>query len=323
MKIQADLATGRKPINDHLSSIGWAAVAVGGLVLALVATFGPPEGRVAGTGAARLVIALPDPLKVAILGLFAVVALLLLALLFPRHLRRRKKDDELFELVYEPPKVSPWVIVVLALVILLPLSLAGYFFWLEWQKFEPGMVVHTPPSGSSVHGLSSAHEAAKPFVSMPLFSWSVALLGLVAVLGCVGLMLWIFFGDRLGEWWEGPVAQPRASERLIEAIEESLDTLRREPNARRAIVICYRYFERAVAGAGLSRFPWETPMEFMRKTLSTLRLPQEAVRVLTELFQVSKFSHHQVGPNERDLAVDSLGAIKAALEQDATHVSSA
>ncbi len=323
MKIQADFATGRKPINDHLASIGWAAVAVGGLVLALVATFGPPEGPVAGTGAVRLVLALPDPLKVAILGLFAVAALLLLALLFPRHLRRRKKDDELFELVYEPPKVSPWVIVVLALVILLPLSLAGYFFWLEWQTFEPGVLAHTPPSSSSLGSLSSAHDAAKPFVSMPLFSWSVALLALVAVLGCIGLMLWIFFGDRLDEWWEGPVAQSRASERLIDAIEDSLDTLRREPDVRRAIVMCYRYFERAVAGAGLSRFPWETPMEFMRKTLSTLRLPQEAVLALTELFQVSKFSQHQVGPSERDLAVDSLGAIKAALEQDAIHVSSA
>jgi hypothetical protein len=292
-------------------------------VLALVATFGPPEGPVTGPRAARLVVALPHPLKVAILGLFAVAALLLLALLFPRHLRRRKKDDEAFELVYEPPKVSPWVIVVLALVILLPLSLAGYFFWLEWQTFEPGVPAHTPLSSSSLGSLSSVHDAAKPFVSMPVFSWSVALLALVAVLGCIGLMLWIFFGDRLGEWWEGPVAQPRASERLIDAIEDSLDALRREPDVRRAIVLCYRYFERAVAGAGLSRFPWETPMEFMRKTLSTLQLPQEAVHTLTELFQVSRFSHHVVGPSERDLAVDSLGAIKAALEQDAIHVSSA
>ncbi len=292
-------------------------------MLALVATFGPREGPEAGPPAARLVVALPDPLKVAIFGLFAVAALLLLALLFPRHLRRRKKDDEAFELVYEPPKVSPWVLVVLAILILLPLALAGYFFWLEWQTLEPGVVVHAPPSGSSLRSLPSAHDAAKPFVSMPLFSWTVALLALVALLGCVGLMLWIFFGDRLDEWWEGPVAQPRAAERLIDAIEESLDALRREPNARRAIVMCYRYFERAVAGAGLSRAPWETPTEFMRKALSRLQLPQEAVRALTELFQVSRFSHHQVGPSERELAVGSLGAIKAALERDATHVSSA
>jgi hypothetical protein len=304
-------------------ALGWAAVAVGGVVLALVATFGPPEGPVAGTGSARLVLALPDPLKVAIFGLFAVAALLLLALLFPRHLRRRKKDDETFELVYEPPKVSPWVLVVLAILILLPLSLAGYFFWLEWRTFEPGVVAHTPPFSSSLRSPLSAHDAAKPFVSMPLFSWTVALLALVAVLGCVGLMLWIFYGDRLDEWWEGSVAQPRTSERLIEAIEDSLDVLRREPNARRAIVMCYRYFERAVAGAGLSRAPWETPTEFMRKALGRFRLPPEAVGALTELFQVSKFSHHQVGPSARDLAVDSLGAIKAALEQDATHVSSA
>ncbi len=301
-------------------ALGWAVVAVGGLMLALVSTFGPPEEPAAGPRAVRLVIALPDPLKVAILGLFAVAALLLLALLFPRHLRRRKKDDEAFELVYEPPKVSPWVLVVLAILILLPLALAGYFFWLEWQTFEPGVVAHTPPPGSSLRGLSSAHDAAKPFVSMPLFSWTVAVLAIVALLGCVGLMLWIFFGERLDEWWEGPVAQPRAAERLIEAIEDSLDALRREPDARRAIVMCYRYFERAVAGAGLSRAPWETPTEFMRKALGRFLLPPDAVRTLTELFQVSRFSHHQVGPGERDLAVGSLAEIKTALEQEGFRV---
>ncbi len=72
------------------ATMGWIAVAAGGLMLALVATFGPREGPEAGPPAARLVVALPDPLKVAIFGLFAGAALLLLALLFPRHLRRRK-----------------------------------------------------------------------------------------------------------------------------------------------------------------------------------------------------------------------------------------
>ncbi len=194
--------------------MGWMAVAASGLMLALVATFGPSEGPAPGSPSARLVIALPDPLKVAIFGLFAVAALLLLALLFPRRLRRQKKDDEAFEIVYEPPKVSQWALVVLAILILLPLSLAGYFLWLEWQTLEPGVVVHAAPSGSSLRSLSSAHDAAKLLVSMPLFSWAVALLALVAVLGCVGLILWIFFGDRLDEWWEGPVVQPRAAERL-------------------------------------------------------------------------------------------------------------
>jgi hypothetical protein len=136
-------------------------------------------------------------------------------------------------------------------------------------------------------------------------------LALMAGLGALGVVLWIYLGDRMGEW-VGPSAQTR--EGLAEAVEESLESLRREADPRRAIIMCYRRFEQALAGSGLARAPWKTPTEFLRETLRRVALPSDAVTILTRLFEVSRFSHHPVGQAERDAAVGSLIEIKAAIE---------
>ncbi len=101
----------------------------------------------------------------------------------------------------------------------------------------------------------------------------------------------------------------------MDAIEESLDSLRLEPDARRAIIRCYRRFEHVVADWGLPRAPWQTPTEFMRKALGRLPVPAAAVRRLTEAFEISRFSHHPVGPADRETALGALIEIKTALEE--------
>lgn len=298
-------------------ALGWAAVAVGGLMLVLVATLGPPKGPEGGPPAVRLVIGLPDSLQMAIFGLFALVALLVLALIFPRGLRRRrKKDEDEFELVHEAPKLSPWVLVLLLGLTLLPLGLAGYLFWLRWTPFERGLLASPLSSIPGARPLPPLQEAVRPMAGSPVFTWTVAALALVAGLGALGLVLWIYLGDRMVGSWTGPSPRPRAADGLAEAVELSLESLRQEPDSRRAIILCYRRFEQVLAGAGLPRAPWKTPTEFLRDTLRRFGLPSEAVTTLTRLFEVSRFSHHPVRPSERDAAVGSLIEIKAALERE-------
>jgi len=55
--------------------------------------------------------------------------------------------------------------------------------------------------------------------------------------------------------------------RLSEAVQDGLDDLANEPDARTAIIRCYRRFERVAARASVPRAPWQTPEEFMRETL--------------------------------------------------------
>jgi hypothetical protein len=100
-------------------------------------------------------------------------------------------------------------------------------------------------------------------------------------------------------------------------VEESLDDLHLEGDARRAIVRCYARFERAAAAAGLPRRPWLTPGEFMREALARLPLPRAAVPTLTGLFELARFSDRPLGARERDRAVDALTEIRRAMDASA------
>jgi hypothetical protein len=92
--------------------------------------------------------------------------------------------------------------------------------------------------------------------------------------------------------------------------------LRREPDARTAIIRIYGNFERALAGASLPRRASETPVEFMRVVLVRLPLPTAAVRSLTEVFELARFSRHPIGAAERDSAWRSLLEIRGALDKE-------
>ena len=102
---------------------------------------------------------------------------------------------------------------------------------------------------------------------------------------------------------------------LQAAVEDSLDELRHLADARLAIIRCYDRFERVLAGADVRRSPWETVAEFMRKALRHPGLPGEAVRELTGLFEIARFSRHEVGPSHRERAWQALMAVKIALEE--------
>jgi hypothetical protein len=151
-------------------------------------------------------------------------------------------------------------------------------------------------------------------VAPPVVTWTFGVLAIVAGLGALALALWVAFGDRLAQWWEGAVSDSPLPP-LAAAVEESLEDLRAEPDARRAIVRCYARFERVAADSGVERKPWHTPMEFMREALPRLPVPRGTVPTLTGLFELARFSHRALGPRERDRALDALDEIKASIEE--------
>ena len=135
----------------------------------------------------------------------------------------------------------------------------------------------------------------------------------LAALG-FGVMAWLFLGLRPEH--NDATLQPLASSAWQAAIEESLDDLRHLPDARLAINRCYDRFEKVLAGADVHRPPWETAAEFMRTALRHPWLPRESVRELTSLFEIARFSRHELGPDQREHAWQALMAVKAALEQE-------
>jgi hypothetical protein len=95
-----------------------------------------------------------------------------------------------------------------------------------------------------------------------------------------------------------------------QAVDESLDDLRAEPDPRRAVIAAYARLERVLAGHGLPRKPAEAPLEYLGRMLAELSVSDRAARALTDLFERAKFSQHAVGPEMKDEAIDALDTVR-------------
>jgi hypothetical protein len=300
-------------------SLVWGALGVAGIVVG-VASLGGPVHR-ADSEAVRLVAHIPDPLIALALGSGGLAVTLFLWLLVPRGIRRRKKDDEEFELSHEPPRVPWWALVIVGLLELLPFAALGYLLWHGAAQFEEragGVLSRALSSLARPPHLPSATEV--PEASSPVWNAAVTFLALVTALGSLAVMLWLLFGDRVSRWWAGPLPEtPRRA--LAEVVDESLEELARELDPRIAIIKCYRRFEQFLARSRLPRAPWQTPTEFMREALRRLALPEEPVRTMTELFELARFSNDALTDRDRLSALDALGQTRSALEREAPDVS--
>ena len=93
---------------------------------------------------------------------------------------------------------------------------------------------------------------------------------------------------------------------VAQAVDESLDDLRAEPDPRRAVIAAYARLEAVLAAHGLPRKPAEAPMEYLGRMLAELSVSDRAARALTDLFERAKFSQHVVGAEMKDEAIDAL-----------------
>ena len=291
--------------------LGPILIAAFGLSLALAGVLAAPEDAPAGRLATRVFLQLPDWL-IATAGIaFSIAGLVLVALILAAARRRRQAEPE-DELYHQPQKTSPLVVLLLALLALTPGTLmGGVLFWLALSDVSvvpgPGGMTMGDPG---ISGLASPEEPPLAPAS-PLTTGLVGALALLAGLGSLGFVLWLCLAARMQP---RPGAAEDQPARLAAAVEDSLDDLRREPDARAAILRIYRHFERALAGAAVPRRPWQTPTEFMRAVLGRLPLPASPVHRLTGLFELARFSRHPVGEAERDSAWRCLSEIRAALD---------
>jgi uncharacterized protein DUF4129 len=288
--------------------LGAGIVIATGLLLVLAATVGPLPAPADDPGA-KVVIRLPDAVRVLVLGLLALSAVILVSL------QRRRPTDDTPGPSPPPRRLPPWAA---ALVSLLPLLLVVLAWYLVWRYWTGGDGQPIEKAFAAIAGLLDLLTLAdKPPTSIPSLDLAVAALLVLLTLGIFGLMVLVALADRLEAWWaaRGDIGRAPAGPETFAAIQADL---RAEPDARRAIIRAYGRFERALAGARAPRAVWQTPAEFMRTTLA--RFPRAAVPVrrLTALFEVARFSAHSLGTEARDAACDCLDQIGTALEEDAT-----
>ena len=107
-----------------------------------------------------------------------------------------------------------------------------------------------------------------------------------------------------------------AAEEVAAALDDSVDDLHAEPDARRAIIAAYARMERSLAAVGVRREPAEAPLEYLARALEGLRASGTSVRRLTELFRVAKFSDHELGAADKENAIEALAAVRDELRAE-------
>jgi hypothetical protein len=143
------------------------------------------------------------------------------------------------------------------------------------------------------------------------FEWPLVVgIGGLVLLG--GVWMYVRSRRRLA-----PLFEERGLEAdMVTAIETTIDDLRSEKDARRAVIAAYAAMERTLARHGLARHRSEAPLEYLANILRGLHVRESAVVSLTRLFEFAKFSGHEVEGVMKEEAIDALVAIRDDLQRE-------
>jgi hypothetical protein len=187
-------------------------------------------------------------------------------------------------------------VIAMALLTIVVRSLAG----------SVGPRLRPPPLPQGAAG--DGGSGAKPSGYEPEFTvWPVLA---VAALAAVAVVAWWLAvrGRRKAE----PLRTTPA-EALADVLAETLDDLRAERDPRRAVIAAYARMERALAASGLPRNPAEAPEEYLRRILADVAVTGRAATRLTTLFAWARFSGHDVRPEMKDEAIETLEQVQREL----------
>jgi hypothetical protein len=127
----------------------------------------------------------------------------------------------------------------------------------------------------------------------------------------------VVFLVRRRERLESDEPEETVEEELSAVVSDTIDDLRREPDARRAVIAAYARMERVLAQHGRPRRRSEAPFEYLARVLLGLRVRAAAVHDLTELFERAKFSTHEIDEAMRERAIAALVSVREDLQAPA------
>jgi hypothetical protein len=96
---------------------------------------------------------------------------------------------------------------------------------------------------------------------------------------------------------------------VADVLDDVIDQLRNEPDARRAVISAYARMEDVFARHGVARRPSETPLEFLARALDEVSEPGPAGR-LTDMFELAMFSTRPFDRAAQQEAIDALVAVR-------------
>jgi len=198
-----------------------------------------------------------------------------------------------------PVKIPRWARIVAMLVLAAAIALSLFVI-----SRLPGAPHRTK------HGQDAVSVAAgkKPRTGIadhgpPVHWWGYALLALIVLAGAYAV--W-----RLRTPPRVSRASPDEPDELLAAVDLSLEDIENEPDPRRAVIRAYARMESALGSYGIARRPWETPLEYLARALTSLRVGRASVERLAALFERAKFSSHEIDLSMKGDALAALGALR-------------
>jgi hypothetical protein len=240
--------------------------------------------------------------------LLAVVVCVLVALVWILTPGRRSLRKRRGALVSEDVREGLWasfLVLIAGVVVLGGLVAALYFLLGRVGTVEP------PTPGGVGAGTGAGPSLPPPGPASPvspIFHWFVlGLLASTAILVPVALVARHMLRER------GTAAEPEHGaphEQVVRAVEDSIDDIERDPDARRAVIRAYARMERAFGDAGIPREPSEAPFEFVGRSLQRLRVSPASAGRLAELFERARFSRHAVDAATKQEALRTLREVQ-------------
>ena len=197
-------------------------------------------------------------------------------------------------------KRNHWSAILLLLFVVLALLIRAHHGPFDVGTTDVGVGQKQPGSGR----LRPAEPSSRADFRWEAFA---AIVGAAAVVAALAVVAVRRRARRPEELYEG---EPDTALALSDALDDSLDDLRREPDLRKAVIAAYARMERALAAHGLARARSETPLEYMARVLGGLAGSRDAVTRLTSLFEQAKFSGHPLAPAMREEAIDALVTVR-------------
>ena len=281
-----------------LKAAGLAAGLIGLLVLVAMAARGGHPGT-NGEVASRPV---PNSVQDGFITLLAVAYIVVIAAIIIGLFRYKDR--------WHDPG-SRWLSNFVLVCVLMAIATGiGYYAITHSGLRERAAKVERSQTGSGNNRNRIRHLPATP-ARQAHFEWP-----LVAGIGGFVLLagIWVYLRRRRTF---APLSEDQSLEAdMVSAIETTIDDLRSERDAQRAVIAAYAMMERTLAAHGLARHRSEAPLEYLATILRGLHVRESAVRSLTRLFEYAKFSRHEVDARMKEEAIEALLAIRDDLQRE-------
>ncbi|MDR9450308.1 MAG: DUF4129 domain-containing protein [Acidimicrobiia bacterium] len=109
-----------------------------------------------------------------------------------------------------------------------------------------------------------------------------------------------------------------APARVAGVIDSILAELEESTDPREVVIGAYARMERALMAAGVPRHPSEAPLEYLARSLRRLHVGRAAITRLTALFELARFSDHDILPDMGREAVAALSNLRSELSEVTT-----